>query len=174
METKPKVYVAGPLGFTDAGRYYYEHLLLPAVVAAGFEPLDPWAVDADIAAVFARPKGDPRRAELLPETNRNVGARNAEMIRECAGVLAVLDGSDVDSGTAAEIGYAAALGRPVIGLRSDVRVTGDNEATLVNLQVEWFVSESGGRLICRMQPVSASDSPAASAVSSMLGSKPFS
>jgi nucleoside 2-deoxyribosyltransferase len=68
------------------------------------------------------------------------------MIREAAGVLAVLDGYDVDSGTAAEIGYAAALGRPVVGLRSDLRITGDNEETLVNLQVEWFIAESGGDL----------------------------
>jgi nucleoside 2-deoxyribosyltransferase len=62
------------------------------------------------------------------------------------GVLAILDGHDVDSGTAAEIGYAAALARPIVGLRTDLRVTGDNEATLVNLQVEWFIVESGGVL----------------------------
>ena len=68
------------------------------------------------------------------------------MIRAAAGVLAVLDGEDVDSGTAAEIGYAAALARPVVGVRTDLRITGDNEATLVNLQVEWFIIESGGRL----------------------------
>ena len=68
------------------------------------------------------------------------------MIRDAAGVLAILDGEDVDSGTAAEIGYAAALPRPVVGVRTDLRTTGDNEATLVNLQVEWFIIDSGGRL----------------------------
>lgn len=143
---KPKLYLAGPLGFTDAGRLYHETVLLPAVVAAGFEPLDPWDVDAAVAEVFDMPRGDRRRAELLPEVNREVGRRNAWMIQECAGVLAVLDGADVDSGTAAEIGYAAALRRPVVGLRMDLRITGDNEATVVNLQVEWFIVESGGRL----------------------------
>ena len=35
----------------------------------------------------------------------------------------------------------------MIGLRSDLRITGDNEATLVNLQVEWFVVSSGGALV---------------------------
>ena len=83
--------------------------------------------------------------------NRRIGARNAEMIRECSGVLAVLDGSDVDSGTAAEIGYAAALGRSVIGLRSDIRTAGDNEAAVVNLQVEWFIEASGGRLTTTLE-----------------------
>ena len=68
------------------------------------------------------------------------------MIRACDGVLAVLDGSDVDSGTAAEIGFAAALGKPVVGVRTDLRITGDNEATLVNLQVEWFIIDGGGNL----------------------------
>src|SRR4051794_21133183 len=62
------------------------------------------------------------------------------MIRLAAAVLAVLDGADVDSGTAAEIGYAAALGIPVVGLRTDLRVTGDNAATIVNLQVEFFLA----------------------------------
>ena len=81
------------------------------------------------------------------DINRLVGQRNAELIRSVAGVLAILDGDDVDSGTAAEIGYAAALSRPVVGLRSDLRISGDNEATLVNLQVEWFVLESGGSLV---------------------------
>jgi nucleoside 2-deoxyribosyltransferase len=141
-----KVYLAGPLGFTEAGRLYNETVLVPAVRSAGLEPLDPWDVPAEIGAVFALPKGSKERRGQLAHANRAAGRRNAGMIREAAGVLAVLDGYDVDSGTAAEIGYAAALGRPVVGLRSDLRITGDNEETLVNLQVEWFIAESGGEL----------------------------
>ena len=146
MGTPQKIYVASPLGFTDAGRLYSNTVLLPAVRGAGFEPLDPWTVSPEIARVFALEPGDPERARLLGDTNRLVGRRNAEMIRDAAGVLAILDGDDVDSGTAAEIGYAAALPRPVVGVRTDLRTTGDNEATLVNLQVEWFIVDSGGRL----------------------------
>jgi nucleoside 2-deoxyribosyltransferase len=151
MATRPKLYLAGPLGFTESGRLYHETVLVPAVVAAGFEPLDPWDVVEEIAEVFALPVGDPQRVERLPGVNRRIGGRNAEMIRECSGVLALLDGSDVDSGTAAETGYAAALGRPVVGLRSDIRTAGDNEAAIVNLQVEWFVEESGGRLTSTLE-----------------------
>ena len=141
-----RIYVASPLGFTDAGRMYSDTVLLPAVRAAGFEPVDPWEVDADVVHVFGLARDDPERRTRLAEVNRLVGKRNAELIRSAAGVLAILDGDDVDSGTAAEIGYAAALSRPVVGLRSDLRISGDNEATLVNLQVEWFVVESGGQL----------------------------
>ena len=142
----PKVYVASPLGFTAAGRLYSETILLPAIRAAGLEPLDPWSVEPDVLRVFELDRDDPERRQSLGETNRRVGQRNAEMIRDAVGVLAVLDGDDVDSGTAAEIGYAAALRRPIVGLRTDLRVSGDNEATLVNLQVEWFILESGGTL----------------------------
>ena len=138
--------MASPLGFTAAGRLYHDTVLLPAVRCAGFEPLDPWDLDPEIQAVFELDRNDPERSRLLAETNRLVGRRNAEMIRGVDGMLSVLDGNDVDSGTAAEIGYAAALRRPVIGLRDDLRLTGDNEASLVNLQVEWFIVESGGNI----------------------------
>ena len=40
-------------------------------------------------------------------------------------VVAVLDGPDVDSGTAFEVGYARALGLPVIGMRTDFRESQD-------------------------------------------------
>jgi nucleoside 2-deoxyribosyltransferase len=78
--------------------------------------------------------------------SRTIGARNRRLLEEADAVLAVLDGPDVDSGTAAEIGWAAAHGRPVIGLRTDVRLA-DHEAAIVNLQVEDFVVVSGGRLV---------------------------
>lgn len=42
-------------------------------------------------------------------------------------VVAVLDGPDVDSGTAYEIGYACAKGKPVVGLKTDLRVFAKGE-----------------------------------------------
>ncbi|MGO9872529.1 MAG: nucleoside 2-deoxyribosyltransferase [Acidimicrobiia bacterium] len=144
--TKPSIYMAGPHGFTEAGRLYHNTVLVPAVRAARFVPLDPWVIDAEVHAVFELPAGSVERRARLNAVNRNLGARNAQLIDDCNAVLAVLDGCDVDSGTAAEIGYAAAKHKPVVGLRCDHRVTGDNEAALVNLQVEWFIIESGGRL----------------------------
>src|SRR4030095_14231926 len=43
--------------------------------------------------------------------NREIGANNRAAIDRADGVVAVLDGVDVDSGTAAEIGYAFARGK---------------------------------------------------------------
>lgn len=51
-------------------------------------------------------------------------------------VVAVLDGVDVDSGTAWEIGYAYAKEKPVIGIRTDFRSLSDG---IVNLMVEMAI-----------------------------------
>jgi nucleoside 2-deoxyribosyltransferase len=138
------VYLAGPFGFTEAGRRFHHEVLIPAVRAAGLEPLDPWDLDPAIQAALELPADAPGRIERLVEANQAIGARNAALIEAAAGVLAVLDGADVDSGTAAEVGYAAALRRPVVGVRLDLRRTGENDATIVNLQVEWFIRTTGG------------------------------
>ena len=76
-----------------------------------------------------------------------IGRNNACGIDNADIVVAVLDGSDVDSGTSAEIGFACAKGKRVIGYRSDFRSSGDNEGSLVNLQVEYFIASTGGAIV---------------------------
>jgi len=49
-------------------------------------------------------------------------------------VVAIIDGADADSGTAWEMGYACAAGKPVIALRTDFRRIGHHE--YVNLMLE--------------------------------------
>ena len=49
-------------------------------------------------------------------------------------IVAIIDGADADSGTAWEMGYAFALGKPVIALRTDFRRVGHHE--YVNLMLE--------------------------------------
>jgi len=155
----PRIYVASPLGFTDAGRMYSETVLLPAVRTAGFQSLDPWDVDDDVVHVFGLERDDPERRARLADINRLVGQRNAELIRSAAGVLAILDGDDVDSGTAAEIGYAFARGKLIVGYRGDFRLSADNEGSTVNLQVEYFIRESGGAIVDRYQDLESSLGP---------------
>ena len=76
-----------------------------------------------------------------------IGAKNRALIDACDMVFAVLDGVDVDSGTAAEIGYAFARAKPILGYRGDFRIAADNEGSIVNLQVEYFIRASGGEII---------------------------
>ena len=56
-------------------------------------------------------------------------------------VVAVIDGSDADSRTAWEVGYAMALGKRVIAIRTDFRRYNDNE--LVNLMLETEAEVAG-------------------------------
>lgn len=54
-------------------------------------------------------------------------------------VVACLDGSDTDSGTAVEIAYARRLGMPVIGYRTDFR--GADTPLGVNAMIHEFCSQ---------------------------------
>lgn len=141
-----KLYVASPLGFNEPGRHWAATVLHPRLAAAGWEVLDPWLDESGaVATTLALPPG-PERIDALRAMSRAIGARNRRLLAEADAVLAVLDGPDVDSGTAGEIGWAAAHHTPVIGLRTDLRLA-DHEAAAVNLQVEDFVVASGGRLV---------------------------
>lgn len=137
------VYLAGPAGFNESGMLWHNTVLLPKVVAAGLVPLDPWADQSGITDILALPLGA-RRTTRLARANLEQGRLDLEMVETSAAVLACLDGPQVDDGTAVEIGYAHRAGKLIVGLRTDIRRTSDNEAALVNLMIETCVIGSGG------------------------------
>lgn len=143
-----KIYIASPLGFSEAGRYFMYDKIVPTIKELGYTVLDPWKLTSDelIRSAADLPYSAERR-EKWQEINKIIGKNNAQAIQECSGVFAVLDGVDVDSGTAAEIGYAAALEKPILGYRGDFRLSADNEGSTVNLQVEYFIRLHGGEII---------------------------
>jgi nucleoside 2-deoxyribosyltransferase len=143
-----KIYTAGPLGFSEAGRAFHRDYVLPEVKRLGHDALDPWTLTdpARINAVLGMPCGEARR-DAWRKLNVEIGGNNRAAIDACDLVFAVLDGADVDSGTAAEIGYAFAKAKPIIGYRGDFRLSADNEGSVVNLQVEYFIHQSGGEII---------------------------
>lgn len=57
-------------------------------------------------------------------------------IDDCDVVVALLDGAQVDDGTAWEIGYAHAKGKPVVGIRTDFRNDGDTKHSRINAMIE--------------------------------------
>src|SRR5262245_46151779 len=136
MSGKARIYMASPLGFSEAGRHFYRSVLAPFVEDLGYEVLDPWTLTDPkrIEAVEALPYGTARR-EAWRALNREMGATNRAAIDRAHGMIAILDGVDVDSGTAAEIGYAFARGKLIVGYRGDFRLSADNEGSTVNLQV---------------------------------------
>ncbi len=143
-----RAYLASPLGFSEAGRHWHDGVLIPALEAFGLVVLNPWKLTdaAAIQAVQALPYGAAKR-DAWRSLNRRIGRDNLNAIRACDCLVAVLDGADVDSGTAAEIGCAFALGKPCFGYRGDFRLSADNDGSVVNLQVEFFITESGAGAI---------------------------
>ena len=146
-----RIYLAGPLGFSEIGRAFMPRLN-DALTALGHEVLDPWTL-TDTAAVQRMDYG-PARRDAWRALNRVIGANNRAAIDRADAVLAVLDGADVDSGTAAEVGYAFARGKKILGYRGDFRLSADNDGATINLQVEYFIRESGGDIIAAIADLS--------------------
>ena len=148
-----KIYLAGPFGFSEAGRAFHVGTIVREIARLGHVPLDPWAMhdtdpalDAEIKAAAGMPYGSAKR-DTWRGLNMRIGAKNQALLDACDMVFAVLDGVDVDSGTAAEIGYAFARRKPILGYRGDFRLSADNDGSIVNLQVEYFIRASGGDII---------------------------
>lgn len=68
------------------------------------------------------------------EEHQAIFARHLQALQEADLVVAVIDGADADSGTSWEMGYACALGKRVVALRTDFRMAGHCER--VNLMLE--------------------------------------
>lgn len=143
-----KIYIASPLGFSEVGRYFMKNKIMPVFKELGCEIIDPWNLTPEnlIKPVMDLPFGIDKKKKLQ-EVNAIIGKNNTKSLLEADGIFAVLDGVDIDSGTASEIGFAAARGIPIIGYRGDFRLSADNEGSEVNLQVEYFIKSSGGRII---------------------------
>lgn len=152
MHTPLHLYIASGLGFTEAGRYFYLREVIPLCQRLGFIVLDPWILtpQSKIDAVAAMLEG-PARRDAWRTLNLEIAGNNAAAIDRADLILAVLDGVEIDSGAASEIGYAAARGKPVIGYRSDFRQAGDNEGAMINLQVEYFVRLNGGGIVTTLE-----------------------
>jgi nucleoside 2-deoxyribosyltransferase len=148
----PIAYLAGPLGFSEVGRLFHQTVIIPLVKEVGFEIRDPWELTpiALIAPVIEMPYGQDKK-KAWSRLNLVIGRNNVLAIEESDLIIAILDGTDVDSGTAGEIGYASALGKTVIGYRGDFRLSADNEGSLVNLQIEYFINSSGGQIVTNIK-----------------------
>lgn len=107
-----RVYLAAPL-FTPAEREFIEQLAsrIESVGDIYVPHRDGHLVEADIASGLDR-------AQVYLAVYR----RDIDEIRRCDVLLAVLDGRTPDEGVCIEIGFAKALGKYIIGLKTDVRV----------------------------------------------------
>lgn len=152
MKKKPVAYLAGPLGFSEVGRLFHETKMIPMLTELGFDILDPWQLTPfeQIKPILDLPYGQEKK-EAWEKMNRIIGQKNEDAIRASDILVAVLDGVDVDSGTASEIGAGGILGKPTFGYRGDFRLSADNEGGIVNLQVEHFIYSRGGVIVSELE-----------------------
>ena len=71
---------------------------------------------------------------LTPGYSKRVYKTDLDALHRADVTVAILDGSDVDSGTAWECGYSRAMGKMVYGFRTDIRIYGVEEE--VNLMIQ--------------------------------------
>jgi nucleoside 2-deoxyribosyltransferase len=145
-----KFYLASPLGFAESTRSFMDDLI--DSLSQTIDVVNPWdeqRFEELLINATAIPDYDDRAA-AFHQINLEIGESNVDKIEQCDGVIAILDGVDVDSGTASEIGFASARGKLVHGLRTDFRLASDNIGSIVNLQVEYFIKTSGGQIYTKV------------------------
>lgn len=142
-----RAYLASPLGFSESSRHYMDNVLVPALEEVGVLVVNPWKLttDAEFAAVSTMPEGA-KKKRARADLYYSVGRRNRVAIDHCDVVIAFLDGQELDAGTVAEVGYAVGRNMTVYGIRTDLRQSGEHGAEWFNLQVEYFIEMSGGRM----------------------------
>jgi nucleoside 2-deoxyribosyltransferase len=150
-----KLYLASPLGFSPENADYISRII-GKLTAQGIEVFNPWdqkqfaeAIESALNELVYL-----SRVAAFRRVASEIGACNEGGIRGADVVLAVLDGAEVDSGTASEVGFAAALGKRCYGLRTDLRDTGDFVGIPFNLQVLHFIERSGGSLFRSIAEIS--------------------
>ncbi len=133
--------------------FHYEKII-PEIKKLGFEIFDPWTVvpQEEIDSILGLPEGEEKK-KALKKLNKDLFDGDIKALKSCDGVLAVLDGVDVDSGTASEIGIAYSLGKPVLGYRGDFRLSSENVGVTVNLFVEGCIRESGGEIVKELKSI---------------------
>jgi hypothetical protein len=76
---KIKIYLAGPLGFSEAGREFHYRSIIPAVKKLGYAYYDPWTtkLDKKIHKVSSLDYGKRKRNEWY-KLNFEIGKLNTE------------------------------------------------------------------------------------------------
>ena len=120
-EVPMKLYLAGPL-FTTPEQDWNTALAL-RLTAAGHE-------------VFV-----PQASQLPDPTAEDIFRKDMEGLDWADAVVAIMDGSDPDSGTAWECGYAYARAKPIVTFRSDFRRPGEVRGIAFNVMI-WVSADA--------------------------------
>jgi nucleoside 2-deoxyribosyltransferase len=110
MKKTKRIYIAGPL-FSEHERRFLEEIANKVAITLGLD------VQEDIFL----PHRDAGDIGVHGEGRPEIFSSDLKSLDDATVVLALLDGSDVDSGTAAELGYAFARNKEIFGILTDWR-----------------------------------------------------
>ena len=119
-----RVYLAAPL-FSEAERNYNRAL-------AGL-------LRENLFDIFLPQETGDDSESRIKEDQVRIFSDNVKALKNADIIVAVIDGADADSGTSWEMGFASALKKPVIALRTDFRMSGIHEKVNLMLEESSFV-----------------------------------
>jgi len=138
-----RFYIAGPL-FAEAERSFLENLVIFLARELKLDPIKH----------FFLPHRDAGDLGLVLD-HKSIFNSDIDQLKQASIVVAVLDGSDVDSGTAAEIGFAYAERKAIFGLLTDFRAYAfdGTKAWRVNNMI-YGMCDLGNRIFRRKEDLS--------------------
>ena len=126
------IYIASPL-FSEMERNYIDKLVYKISQELNLDELENFYV--------------PHRDNEYNGFESNIYDKNIQNLNHCDTMIAILDGKDVDSGTAFEIGYFEAQNKLVLGLLTDKRSYDEEGDFNLKLNTMIFGSLEYGSLI---------------------------
>ena len=124
-----KIYIASPL-FSEMERDYIDKIVNRIQTELDLKSEDNFYV--------------PHRDNDYDAGDYEIYSNNIEHLNECNIMVAILDGKDVDSGTAFEIGYFEAQNKVVLGLLTDTRSYDDQGELTAKLNTMVFMALNYG------------------------------
>jgi nucleoside 2-deoxyribosyltransferase len=111
---KQRIYLSGPL-FSRAEIDWGDHIKA-AILKLGAEVVWPHEI------AFGSLEG--------------IFQANLQALDRCSIMVAILDGTQMDDGTAWKMGYHYSRGRKIIGIRTDFQKAGETNSSKVNAMIE--------------------------------------
>lgn len=148
------VYLANGDGFS--GNMALLEQIIAHLTMLGHIVCNPWTAHDWTNDVVAAKSIDnaKEREDACRLVATRIGYENYLDIMRADTVLAVLNGMEPDSGTVSELAFAAGMGKTVYAIRTDFRDCGDLPGVPLNLQVLFFLENSGGQLFRSVDTIS--------------------